>query len=164
MERFSLMVWGLNTMLSSGLRVEGKLNWLHVASTDQLTHYGVHPKRGQAGMQAIVVPDLVPPSGAAREQATIVLSPGDLGPEFGGGGAQPRSELPAPLTTPRDMPLAEADPDPFTLAKRITKSLYVVILRKNPVGGCGIRTSACPRRWSDNALHTTHSARRHPRP
>ncbi len=37
----------------SGLRVEAKLNWLHVASTDQLTAYGVHPKRGQAGMQAI---------------------------------------------------------------------------------------------------------------
>jgi transposase len=37
----------------SGLRVEGQLNWLHVASTKTLTYYGVHRKRGQVGMQAI---------------------------------------------------------------------------------------------------------------
>ena len=36
----------------SGLRVEGKLHWLHVASTPELTHYHVHRKRGQIGMQA----------------------------------------------------------------------------------------------------------------
>jgi transposase len=36
----------------SGLRVEGKLHWLHVASTPKLTHYHVHRKRGQIGMEA----------------------------------------------------------------------------------------------------------------
>lgn len=36
----------------SGLRVEGKLHWLHVASTDNLTHYHVDRKRGQIGMHA----------------------------------------------------------------------------------------------------------------
>jgi len=36
----------------SGLRVEGQLNWLHVASTPDLTYYTVQPQRGQTGMQA----------------------------------------------------------------------------------------------------------------
>lgn len=36
----------------SGLRVENRLQWLHVASTPELTLYHVHPKRGQAGMDA----------------------------------------------------------------------------------------------------------------
>ncbi len=37
----------------SGLRVESQLNWLHVAGTNLLTYYSVHPKRGQEGMKAI---------------------------------------------------------------------------------------------------------------
>jgi len=37
----------------SGLRVEGQLNWLHVAGTTTLTYYSVHPKRGRDGMQAM---------------------------------------------------------------------------------------------------------------
>jgi transposase len=39
----------------SGLRVMKELNWLHVASTENLTHYEMHKKRGQEAMDDISI-------------------------------------------------------------------------------------------------------------
>ena len=37
----------------SGMRVQKKLYWLHAASTDRLTHYAIHEKRGAEAMEEI---------------------------------------------------------------------------------------------------------------
>jgi transposase len=37
----------------TGLSIEGKRLWLHVAATSQLTHYAYHPKRGSQATEAI---------------------------------------------------------------------------------------------------------------
>jgi len=39
----------------SGLRVEGKLHWVHEASTAQVTFYGVHAKRGTEAMEDFAI-------------------------------------------------------------------------------------------------------------
>jgi transposase len=37
----------------TGVRVAGRLQWVHVSSTPTLTHFGVHPKRGREATHAI---------------------------------------------------------------------------------------------------------------
>lgn len=37
----------------TGMFCEAKLHWLHAASTERLTSYALHPKRGKAGMNAM---------------------------------------------------------------------------------------------------------------
>jgi transposase len=37
----------------TGVRVAGRLQWVHVSSTPTLTHFGVHAHRGSAATDAI---------------------------------------------------------------------------------------------------------------
>ena len=39
----------------TGTRVGGELNWLHSASTERLTFYTVHPRRGQPAMETMKI-------------------------------------------------------------------------------------------------------------
>ena len=39
----------------TGIRIEAKRQWLHVVSTETLTHYGCHPKRGNDAIDEIAV-------------------------------------------------------------------------------------------------------------
>lgn len=41
----------------SGIRVNGKLHWCHVASTPYLTNYSIHAKRGKEGIDTM---DILP--------------------------------------------------------------------------------------------------------
>ncbi|MCG2795708.1 MAG: IS66 family transposase [Actinomycetia bacterium] len=45
-------------MDETGMRIEGKTSWLHVASNDRLTFYAPHARRGRAAMEDIgILPD-----------------------------------------------------------------------------------------------------------
>ena len=75
-----------------------------------------------------------------------------------------RSARPCAGSTCANRRLALAEPEPLTLAKRITKSLVASIGMIAPLGRYRWRISACPTRRSDSGRRTGRSAGRGPRP
>lgn len=58
-ERLAPVEWEIKARIISaplahfdetGMRVQGKTHWCHASSTDKLTHYFIHHKRGQEAM------------------------------------------------------------------------------------------------------------------
>jgi len=63
----------VNNVDESGLRVAKTLHWLHVASNDSMTFYGVHPKRGAEAMDYFNIPAALLQLARPRPLETLFL-------------------------------------------------------------------------------------------